>query len=367
MTNLNQNYTFDTFIVGESNRFAFTAAQTVSKEIGVKYNPLCIHGASGLGKTHLLHAIGNEAVSLNKDCVIVYLTSENFTQELIKSIQNGNMSDYREKIRRADILLIDDVQYLAGKPATLEEFHNTFNDLFHDNKQIVFTCDCKPAELKHIGDRLITRFNWGLTVEIASPGMETRLAVLRNKADSLHINMPEANKAITKTERILSIYHMFRFYEEVSMQELRNYFRNVSDKTFSRDIALLKRAGVPIRFSGRRKAFVLVDETGKESLRTPRRAPDFPEGKKEKQFVEKIIRLMTMMDELPYEDCDVWYRETFPEASKRTMQRDFATLKKVQTNDVGYVVYYKRGWENPDDKDDAQPPGHYYYDGVFNP
>jgi predicted DNA-binding transcriptional regulator YafY len=175
--------------------------------------------------------------------------------------------------------------------------------------------------------------------------------------------LPEAKKTITKTERILSIYHLFRFCEEVSMQELRNYFRNISDKTFSRDIALLKRAGVPIRFSGRRKAFVLVDETGKESTITPHRAPDFPEGKKERQFIEKIIRLMTIMDELPYEDCDVWYRETFPEASKRTMHRDFATLKRVGP---GYVIYYKREWENPYDKDDEQPPGHYYFEGVHN-
>jgi predicted DNA-binding transcriptional regulator YafY len=156
---------------------------------------------------------------------------------------------------------------------------------------------------------------------------------------------------------------MLRFYEEVSMQELRNCFRKLSDKTFSRDIALLKRAGVPIHFSGRRKAFVLVDEAGNEDRQAPRRAPDFPEGKKEKQYIEKIIRLTTMMDDLPFEDCDAWYREAFPEASKRTMQRDFAVLKRVEPP---YVIYYKREWENPDDKDDEQPPGHYYYDGVLN-
>ena len=177
--------------------------------------------------------------------------------------------------------------------------------------------------------------------------------------------MPET-KTISKTERILSIYHMFRYHEEVSMQEFRNTLCGWSDKTFSRDIALLKRAGIPIRFSGRRKAFVLVDEEGRENRRGNHRTPpDFPEGKKERQYLGKIIRLITMMDDLPSEDCDVWYRETFPEASKRTMQRDFATLKKVQTNnwiDDGYVVYYKREWDNPDDKDDAQPPGHYYFE-----
>ena len=151
------------------------------------------------------------------------------------------------------------------------------------------------------------------------------------------------------------------------MQELRDTLHGWSNKTFSRDITLLKRAGVPIRFSGRRKAFVLVDEAGKEDHRTDyRTAPDFPEGKKERQYLEKIIRLTTMIDDLPNEDCDVWYRETFPEASKRTMQRDFATLKNVRTNDIGYVVYYKREWENPDDKDDDQPPGHYYFEGVYS-
>ena len=175
--------------------------------------------------------------------------------------------------------------------------------------------------------------------------------------------MPNTKKAITKTERILTIYHMFRFFEEVSMQELRNNLRGWSDKTFSRDIALLKRAGIPIHFSGRRKAFVLVDEDGHEAKHPPRRAPDYPESKKEKQYIEKIIRLTTMMDDMAYEDCDNWYRETFPESSKRTMQRDFATLKTVGP---GYRVYYKREWDNPDEKDDDEPPGHYYFEGVWS-
>ena len=172
--------------------------------------------------------------------------------------------------------------------------------------------------------------------------------------------MPRSKK-ISKTDRILNVYHLFRFCEEVSMQELRNTLPGFSDKTFSRDIALLKRAGVPIHFSGRRKAFVLVDENGKESRYSQFRAPDYPESKKESQYIDKIIRLITMMDDLPPEDCDVWYRETFPEASKRTMQRDFATLKSI-----GYEVYYKREWDDPDYKDDDNPPGHYYFEGVHS-
>jgi len=175
--------------------------------------------------------------------------------------------------------------------------------------------------------------------------------------------MPRPGKSISKTERILYIYHLFRFCEEVSMQELRNHWqlKDFSDKTFSRDISLLKRAGVPIHFSGRRKAFVQIDETGKEGRSPKFRAPDYPESKKGQQYIDKIIRLITIMDGLPYEDCDVWYRGTFPDASKRTMQRDFATLKTI-----GYEVYYKREWDDPDFKDDENPPGHYYFDGVYN-
>jgi len=174
--------------------------------------------------------------------------------------------------------------------------------------------------------------------------------------------MPRPGKGLSKPERLLRIYHIFRFYEEVSMQELKNNLPGWSDKTFSRDIALLKRAGVPIRFSGRRKAFVLMDEKGNELFRNNYRVePDFPEGKKERQFLEKIIRLTTMMDDLPYEDCDVWYKETFPECSKRTMQRDFAVL-----NEVGYEVYYKRGWESPYGEGYDQPIGRYYFEGVHN-
>jgi len=170
--------------------------------------------------------------------------------------------------------------------------------------------------------------------------------------------MSKSAKTISKTERILSIYHMFRFFDEVSMRELSGSLPG-HKRTFSRDIALLKQAGVPIRFSTRRKAFVLTDEAGNElPCSKYRTVPEFPEGKKERQFFEKIIRLITVMDDLPYEDCDVWYREKYPEASKRTMQRDFATLKAI-----GYPIYYKREWDNPYDKDDKQPPGHFYFDG----
>jgi predicted DNA-binding transcriptional regulator YafY len=167
--------------------------------------------------------------------------------------------------------------------------------------------------------------------------------------------MPKSAKTISKTERILSIYSMFRLRHEVSMRDLHENLPG-HKRTFSRDIALLKRTGVPIRFSRQRKAFVLTDEAGNELPCSKYRAvPEFPERKKERQSFKKIIRFITMIDDLPGEDCDVWYRETFPQASKRTMQRDFAVLKAV-----GFVIYYKREWADPDYKSDKQPPGHYY-------
>ena len=169
--------------------------------------------------------------------------------------------------------------------------------------------------------------------------------------------MPRPGKNMSKTKRMLLIYHMFRFNYEVSMLELRNNLKGWSDKTFSRDIAVLKQAGIPIHFSARRKAFVLVDEAGNVSPKSVHRAPpDFPDGKKERQFIEKILRLTTIMSNVPKEDCDVWYSATFPGASKRTMQRDFAAL-----SDVGYKIFYKRGWDfGPEEDDD--PPRHYYFD-----
>jgi predicted DNA-binding transcriptional regulator YafY len=171
--------------------------------------------------------------------------------------------------------------------------------------------------------------------------------------------MAKPTKDLSRTERILSIYDMFQYFEEISMLELSNEFPG-HKRTFSRDIALLKRAGVPIRYSGRRKAFVLTNEAENESPRCKyRAAPEFPKGKKERQYLEKIRRLITMMDKLPDEDCDVWYRKIFPESSKRTMQRDFAIMKKVAPG----RLYYKRGWDDPYDKDCEyeEPPGHYYY------
>lgn len=164
---------------------------------------------------------------------------------------------------------------------------------------------------------------------------------------------------MSKTFRILNIYYMFRHFEEVSMQELRNSLPGFSDKTFSRDLALLRRAGVPIRFSRRRNAFVLLSEDGTEHRGASLRPPDYPEGAKRRQYIDRLIRLMTIMDDIPCEDCDVWYKETFPDMSTRTMQRDFTALRDIGR---GYRIYYKRSWEDPEYKDDKLPAGHYFYD-----
>ena len=162
--------------------------------------------------------------------------------------------------------------------------------------------------------------------------------------------MPRQTGRISKTERILSVYYLLRHCEEVSMQELRNNLKGWSDKTFSRDIAFLKQAGVPIRFSMKRKAFVLRYNIADV-------IPALPENKKEQQFIEKLIRLTTIMDDMPDEDCDMWYRETFSKTSKRTMQRDFATL-----NSIGYEIKYERTEFNSHDAGLDVLPRHYYCD-----
>lgn len=191
MANLNPKYTFDTFIVGSSNRFSHAAAQAAAEEIGTRYNPLFIYGSVGLGKTHLIQAIGHKSISLNSDCKVTYVSSETFTEEFIQAIRNDGLSNFKRKYRRSDVLLVDDIQFLAGKESTLEEFHHTFNFLYEANKQIVLTSDRKPTEIHPIEERLRTRFNSGLTTDISPPDLETRIAILRNKADIEHFSMPK--------------------------------------------------------------------------------------------------------------------------------------------------------------------------------
>lgn len=187
---LNPKYLFDTFVIGASNRFAHAAAVAVAEAPAKAYNPLFIYGESGLGKTHLLHAIGHYARSLYRGTRVRYVSSEEFTNEFINSIRDGKADAFRKRYRDMDILLVDDIQFLASKESTQEEFFHTFNTLHNANKQIVLSSDRPPKQLITLEDRLRNRFEWGLITDVQPPELETRIAILRKKAVQEHLNAP---------------------------------------------------------------------------------------------------------------------------------------------------------------------------------
>ncbi|WP_029914434.1 chromosomal replication initiator protein DnaA [Pelobacter seleniigenes] len=191
ISNINPNYTFKTFVSGPSNQFAHAAALAVSNNPATTYNPLFIYGGVGLGKTHIIHAIGNEVLKKNNNIKVCYYSSEKFTNELINSLRHAKMDEFRNKFRSIDILLIDDIQFIAGKKSTQEEFFHTFNALYESHKQIVVTSDKFPKEIPDLEERLRSRFEWGLIADIQSPDTETKQAILKMKADQNKIDLPE--------------------------------------------------------------------------------------------------------------------------------------------------------------------------------
>ena len=187
----NPQFTFDNFVVGPSNRMAHSAAIAVSNTPGQVYNPLFIYGPPGVGKTHLLYAIANGIRKANPQANIVYIKGDQFTNELIDAIKTGKNIEFRSKYREADLFLIDDIQFIAGKDSTQEEFFHTFNKLYEEHKQIVMTSDRKPSDMATLEDRLRTRFEWGLTMDIQPPDYETRMAILKNKARQLGLDLSD--------------------------------------------------------------------------------------------------------------------------------------------------------------------------------
>ena len=188
--NLNKTFTFETYVSGKSNQLARAAAIQVAENPGTSYNPLFIYGGVGLGKTHLMHAIGNQILERNSEARILYLHSERYMQDMVRSIKDNSVNVFKQFYRSLNVLLIDDIQFFAGKDRTQEEFFHTFNVLMENGQQIVMSCDRYPKEIEGLEERLKSRFGWGLTVAIEPPELETRVAILQSKAEQMGVNLP---------------------------------------------------------------------------------------------------------------------------------------------------------------------------------
>lgn len=213
--NLNPNYTFENFVVGSCNQFAHAASQAVAQNPGKTYNPLYIYGGAGLGKTHLMNAVGHYSLVNNRRLKIVYVTTEKYMNDLINHLQYGKILDFRNKYRSVDILLIDDIHYLSGKERTKEEFFHTFNHLYESQKQIVLTSDCPPKEIPNLEERFSSRFEWGLITDLKPPDLETRIAILKKKAEIEGVEIPES-VALFIADKVQS-----------NIRELEGYLRRV--------------------------------------------------------------------------------------------------------------------------------------------
>jgi chromosomal replication initiator protein len=230
-TNINPRYTFKSFVVGGSNKFAHAAARAVAENPAHSYNPLFIYGGVGLGKTHIMQAIGNQVLTSKPELRVCYVSAEKFMNEMIYAIQHGSTIAFRNKYRGMDVLLIDDVQFLAGKESTQEEFFHTFNSLYDAHKQIVLTSDRPPKEIPTLEERLVSRFEWGLVTDIQPPDFETRVAILKKKAEAEGLVIPD------------EVFHMIAEAIKSNIRELEGSlvklvaFSSVTGQEITRELA----------------------------------------------------------------------------------------------------------------------------------
>lgn len=272
---LNPKYTFESFVVGSNNRFAYAACVAVAEAPSQSYNPLFIYGGAGLGKTHLLHAIGDYVSRINPDANIVYVTTETFTNELIASIQSNKNADFRLKYRNADILMIDDIQFIIGKNSTQEEIFHTLNTLYESGKQIVISSDRPPREMSTLDERLRSRFEMGLTADIQPPEIETRIAILRNKAnresadiddESLQYIAEVVNTNIRELEGSFNrvIHYAIMTGSPVDINITKEALGNIKQDSSAREINWEDIANTICSYFGISKANLLSDQKNQE-------------------------------------------------------------------------------------------------------
>ena len=291
---LNSRYTFSTFVVGSNNRLAHAAALSVAERPGHSYNPLFVYGGSGLGKTHLMHAIGHAVIARHPKKRVAYATSEKFTNEFINSIRAQKGEEFRDRYRRIDVLLIDDIQFLTGKEGTQEEFFHTFNAIHEEGKQIVLSSDRPPKAIERLEDRLRSRFEWGLIADISSPDLETRIAILRAKAEAQNVPVPppvidflaqrivsnirELEGALTRIVAYATL-NAVPVTTQLAQEILQNILYNPRQKTLSPDKiveAVARYYGVPVgelKGKARDKQVVLPRQIAMYLMREETEAP----------------------------------------------------------------------------------------------